>query len=465
MNRRGSDLERATGLVPLALTYVCGALLLSWVMIANGFPLLYTDSGTYLRIGTELHFPVERPITYGLFLLPFHLLFGGAGLWIAAFVQALGTVWLIGCTLRMVRGRIPLTQLLLSIAVLAALTSLPWFTGQLMPDLFTGLMALLICLIVFDRRLSRFESIVFPLLLAGFVALHLSHVGIALALVLVAVPILRILRQPMRGAWRAAAGTLGGLLILCSFNLVGAGSFRPSLESDSFLLARLLDADLAQPSLVRICRTEKLNLCAIVPLVTEPDQKLAGQAYLWSEKSPRSALERADVRHHKAEEARVIDQVIRDDPVAVTRLIFSSVTGQLVTARTGDGLFAHRINMQVGHQIKDHFPESLPQWKSSRQQTDRLGPLLVVPHDVIALVATLAIPLIYFLALRRNDKGLVVFTVMVAATLVANAAVCGILSGVFDRYQNRVVWLPVLLVLTAAWRYRDWRVRRTSSAL
>ena len=49
---------------------VAGALLLQWVAIANGFPLLFADSGGYLRVGTELHYLPDRPIVYGLMIAP-----------------------------------------------------------------------------------------------------------------------------------------------------------------------------------------------------------------------------------------------------------------------------------------------------------------------------------------------------------------------------------------------------------
>ena len=34
----------------------------------NGFPLVYSDTGAYISSGMELIFPIDRPITYGLFM-------------------------------------------------------------------------------------------------------------------------------------------------------------------------------------------------------------------------------------------------------------------------------------------------------------------------------------------------------------------------------------------------------------
>ncbi len=56
------------------LAYYAFALLaFSAGAIANGYPLIFYDTGTYLRTGIELRFPTDRPVFYGLFLLPLHL--------------------------------------------------------------------------------------------------------------------------------------------------------------------------------------------------------------------------------------------------------------------------------------------------------------------------------------------------------------------------------------------------------
>jgi hypothetical protein len=53
----------------------------------NGYPLLYSDTSTYLASGFELQTPVDRPITNGIFLRIFSL--NGLTLFAAAFFQSL----------------------------------------------------------------------------------------------------------------------------------------------------------------------------------------------------------------------------------------------------------------------------------------------------------------------------------------------------------------------------------------
>ncbi|HQP01967.1 MAG TPA: hypothetical protein PK337_06695, partial [Bacteroidia bacterium] len=53
----------------------------------NGFPIVYSDTSTYIASGLELETPFDRPITYGLFLRLFS--FNGLSLWFVIFFQGL----------------------------------------------------------------------------------------------------------------------------------------------------------------------------------------------------------------------------------------------------------------------------------------------------------------------------------------------------------------------------------------
>jgi hypothetical protein len=54
-----------------------------------------------------------------------------------------------------------------------------------------------------------------------------------------------------------------------------------------------------------------------------------------------------------------------------------------------------------------------------------------------------------------DDRRLLAVLVMFAAGVVLNAAVCGILSGPFPRYQSRIVWLVPAGALLAVARLRQ----------
>ena len=204
-------LEKRRTIAAAVAAHGGAALLLGWVALANGFPLLFSDSGTYLRIGTELYFPADRPVTYGLMLLPLTRLFGSAGLWAAVLAQGLFAAWMIGRVVRLACGRCTPAMLVAVAALLAAASSLPWFTGQLMPDVFTGFVGLAVFLLVFGGRvIGKVESALLVLVLAGLVAVHLSHLAIAAALVPISAVAAHMIKVPLRGAIRAAIGLTDG---------------------------------------------------------------------------------------------------------------------------------------------------------------------------------------------------------------------------------------------------------------
>jgi hypothetical protein len=434
-----------------------------WVPIVNGFPLLFADSGTYLRIGTELYFPLDRPATYGLLIAPLHFL---GGLWAVAIAQALFALWLIGRVLAVATGLKTPWLLAAAAIVLALFSSLPWFAGQLMPDMFASFVGLVLFLILFGGdRLMRWERTFLPLLLAGLVSLHLSHLILAAAVIVVATLVMWIGGDP-RNAVRDGARGVGGLalalLVLSSMNLIGAGSFQPSSQTNAFLLARLLDGRVAQPVFRSMCRDERLMLCIMLPAVENGRVPLPGQSYLWDMSLPRGRLMREDPQRVKREEQAIVARSIATRPEAVVRLAVMGWLDQLVTARSADGLIAYGPDMMVSRQIHNHFPAELAASNRSLQQQGRLQRLAVLPDRQIALVFSLCSPLLIFHAWRRRDHRLVGLASVIVTMIIVNAAVCGILSGVFDRYQSRVLWLLPLLAIVAALRIWEWRSKRVA---
>ena len=97
----------------------------------NGFPLIFPDTGGYLDRPILGTLGMGRSALYGLFLytgIPFSF-------WPNVVLQSALIVWLIVLTMRGhgLGGR-PWLALGI-VAMLAVCTSLPWFSGQLMPDI------------------------------------------------------------------------------------------------------------------------------------------------------------------------------------------------------------------------------------------------------------------------------------------------------------------------------------------
>ncbi|MCX4194478.1 M2 family metallopeptidase [Methylobacterium organophilum] len=167
-----------------------GALVLLVPVLLNGFPFIFQDTSDYLIFTPRLY----RSPFYGLFLFGFHM---NRFIWAPAVAQALIGSALIYLLIRVLPVRNRPGTFAGLIVFLGAFTSLPWFAGFLMPDIFTAYLFLAIYLIGF--HLERFGR---PLqvMLVGFAGLamvvHLSHLVLGCGAIAAFVLLSRWLRQP-----------------------------------------------------------------------------------------------------------------------------------------------------------------------------------------------------------------------------------------------------------------------------
>ncbi len=441
----------------MAAAILLGATILSWVAVANGFPLVFADSGTYLRIPLELFYPTDRPPVYGLAIgLPLWIM----GVWGIVAVQAMGSVLIIAMTLAIGGGRLHARYLVATCALLALGSSLPWFVGQIMPDIATGFVPLvLFALLARPSDTPLWQRAGLAALLALLIAVHLSHVllaaglsGLAMVAMLLSGP---GWRETVRRSLPAMLAIMVTLLGVSSLNRVAGYEFRPALSSDTFLLARLFDGHVAQPTLARLCRERALAHCAARPLVDDPSVAQPGQAYLWDQHSPLGAMLHRDRPGVIAEQRVIIRTVLRDDPGGVAALAWRGFTEQLTTVRKGV-LPPYAADMQIAHILKARLPDAYRAFAVSRQQRGALDPLKFAPDVAVAVAVVLLLPLMLVWAIGGRRWRLLGLTGLVVATLLLNAAITGDLSGPDDRYQSRVLWLLPLLaacfVIAAAQR-------------
>ena len=160
-----------------------GTLILLIIGLYNGFPLVYSDTGTYIYSGFDKFIPNDRPITYGLFLRFFCFNYS---LWFVILVQNFLTSFVIYETLKMFKIK-NLNFVLLFIGILTFLmlfTGISWYSNQIMPDFFTPLIILLICLLVLGENQSLFKKIIFSIILIYSLTTHFSNLLIGLSLIM-----------------------------------------------------------------------------------------------------------------------------------------------------------------------------------------------------------------------------------------------------------------------------------------
>ncbi len=193
------------------------ATLLLWPALWNGYPLVFSDTGTYLAQAIEHYVGWDRPVFYSLFLLPLHMTLTT---WPAIIVQALLIAHVLHLVRRTLLPQASVWWLVPLAGAMSVASSLPWIASQLAPDVFTGVLVLVLALLIFvPDRLALGERIWLVAFAAFMIATHLSHVLLAFLLLVVLLPF----RPGGTTVVRSIAPLALAVIALVSVNLLAFG--------------------------------------------------------------------------------------------------------------------------------------------------------------------------------------------------------------------------------------------------
>jgi hypothetical protein len=405
--------------------WLCGAgLLLLWPALLNGYPLVFADTGTYLSQAINLHLGWDRPPFYSFFLLVTHWTIST---WPAIFAQSMIAVWGVSIWARVMVGWWREWMIVPAGAMLAALTSLPWTIAELSPDFLTALMAIALVVLLFaPDHVGRYERCGLMALVAFAIVAHLSNLPIALIVLSVFLPMRRELAP-----WAAVAA---GVLALVSFNLmIGRGPVIAPY-GNIFLLARVVADGPGRDVIQAECPGPRWVLCSY-----EDALPATADAFLWHPDSPLYLA--GGPRLVSGQANAIILRAVSMEPLRQFGAFVTNTAVQLQRFATGDGL--QPWSAEVTPWIKQDFPA----WEAGHYLTARQtrGIVLVsgwmqALHAVVAVAGSI-LCLALFVPRWRTPRD-AYFIAAILVTLLANAAICGGLSGPHDRYQSRVMWLP-----------------------
>jgi len=433
--------ERSDGaFLPAAVA----ALLLLWPAFLNGFPLVFSDTGTYLSQAIEHYLGWDRPVFYSFFLLPLHLTLC---LWPPVIVQAGLAAWVLHLLRRSLYPAASPWWLVPLAAVLTAATPLPFLVSQLIPDLFAPLLVIaLVLLTVLADRLGQWERRALAAFCVLAIVVHHSHLLLAVVLLAVLIPLRRVLGAPA-ALGRAGLARLALIPVLAGaamagVNLAGRGVLALSPYGQVFLLARLQQDGPAADVLARDCPRADWSLCDYRDALPQNSD-----IFLWD---PAGVLIRAGGAKRVAPEAAaIVAEAIRTEPLAVLRAMAANAAAQLGKFDSRDGLEPWPLT--VTRVITGDFPpQTLAAYAAARQTRGEtlLPPWLAALHRAAALAGIVAALVCLPLCVTRRQPQAALCAATLAA-LLANAAITGALSGPHDRYQSRIIWLATLGALLA----------------
>jgi hypothetical protein len=427
------------------------------VALFNGFPLAYPDTGNYLanaidliRLRTPWFF--FRPLTYGVLLIPFATPFT---IWLLPIGQGFLVAAAIRLTLRAAGVHLMDRLFIALVGFLSLFRSLSWFTGQIMPDVFTPVVILLTFVLLWARGPGRSELILATSLLTFSIATHLSHFPLYIGLVIVGL-IMRATnglakessRTIVQLACRGAIPLIAALGLVVGPNYLLFGRVVLSRSAAIFTLARLVGTGAAQRYLEGACPTTRYALCS-----ERAGLRASVDWFLWDPHGPttRSVVSMARGDSTLLREApEIVARTVHEEWPALLARSIQDGQRQLISFGIDFGGYSPYVDRSVR---RLGLPLSRA-YRTSRQSNQTLFTEFFTRVHYAIVGAALASLLMLLPGLRHPaERPCCALIGMVLFGVVLNAWILAALSEVQERYESRVIWLVPFVAAVAALRW------------
>jgi putative flippase GtrA len=478
--------------LPPLLALIAATLLMMAVAFADGRPTVFYDSHAYDVMGRNLIETVEQypasiafkmkpgvrrdalpvssdyltdPATMGARSGYYGALLHGTwkmgSIWLLAALQSFLAAWVVYLLWRTLAPKAPSWSYLAVVAATVVGTSVSFFTTFAMPDVFAGIGGAAMVLILSQSdRLKRREILGLWLLSAFTMLIHKSHLGTGLVVAVAGAGLVWLMGLPLASAARRMA-----LLLLAAFAAWFAGAAADKayelrtgykMGHPPFMMARVLADGPGRDYLKYACaHGEKYALCKFQANVSNSTDLI-----LWSNRKNQGVFNIAgpDRGALEAQELRFVIGTVKFDPVGQFEASMWDWAQQFVAYQVVDPLRNPAAYLRGRYWPTTFLPQMIPNFGACRPPGDCRPPFnYEVLADWHGTVLGLSILLLAWRMTRRDVRqavwrrglktaddeparvaGVILLLLGVAAT---NAAICGILSGPFDRYQSRLAWL------------------------
>ncbi len=419
----------------------------------NGYPLIYSDTSTYIHSAFEFLPPKDRPITYGLFIRLTSL--NGLTMWTVVFSQTLilsGLLYYLSKKSMGLDQQNPGLRFALIILV-SSLAGAAWATSFLLPDIFTPIMVLAaLLLLIYPEKEKRmiWLWIVFGL----SAAMHSSHIPFGIAFL----SIILIARFIFPTALKAHI-QIRTLLILIGLNLLAMGIMSSTLSKSKhvFQMGAYIEQGIIESFLKEECDDQNFGLCAYKDSL--PDE---AWEFIWEESSPLYQL--GGWKATKSE----FNEIIRTTWTRPRYLIlhleasFRETLKQLFSFKS---VFVHGVSPNLdllSARVEEYIPADINRFLSSRQNR---GPLTAFAwlNPVQLSLVLLSLVLIPGLLISKfsplpNQK-LVLAGIVLGLGILIHAWVCGTFANPIDRLGSKMIWIlpcfALILLLKADSKSKD----------
>ena len=431
--------------VKYVLLLAISSYMLLWVAFFNGYPVFYPDSGQYLWVSFDLQPPIYRTISYSIFI---RLVSFGTSPWLVVIAQSFIVIFILRSVFNfIVRQNAPSERgglVFLGLMVFLAFgTTLPWFVGQIMPDVFTGLSLLSLFLLLYDSKISLERTVLISAVLCISIGTHITHL-LTVTLLLLAIFVLRTF-DAFREFWptRSIKGIVACVFlpIMAITALLALSNWRSgfgltlSPGKPVFLLGRLIESGLAADYLQQRCGIEQFTPCKYLHNLPKTSEEFVwGRHPLLKEMGGWSGA--------SDEATRIVSATIRHYPVRFIVECVRQMFRQFFAFTAGSGNYPIRSGPEF-EGFRELYPGDVPRYLLSRQSIGKLAmdAYRVTPVYAAVFWCSVGVSLIALFTKRLRVRMANQLFVVTSIFLFANALATGALSNVNDRYQARASWL------------------------
>ncbi len=411
----------------------------------NRYPLVYFDSGAYMEMAASLEPSFHRAIGYPILMKLSGWMISN---WPIVLIQGLLVSLLSFRLVQLLTIKRHYWHHFFLVTVLSFSTSLSWYAAQLMPDIFTLLLALTAIIIVLEPVPSWKRIVAYSILLCTSIITHLSHIPMLLLVIILLAIISKVtsVNVPKQKLAFLSAPLVLAFLLTCSYNAIWGYGFRLSMASNVFITANLGEMGILKMYLDENCPESSIALCKIkdkLPLETG--------GYLWEADAP--------VSQHPGgwqamnEECGPIVHDFLTKPRYLKWLVFASIKAtikQMSQIELGSGLqYTYADGSPPSWPMRSHYKLELNEYLVSVQNKDASH----LPIDFFKILNYISLFLSMLILgwavlTKKMDEKLALVLIVAFAFYFFNAAITGVLANVYERLQTRLLPLfPMIAIL------------------
>jgi hypothetical protein len=446
MNQK--TIKYLTGILLFALT-----LILIWPAVYNGFPLVYSDSGTYINSGYYNDIPVDRPIIYCLFVRYLSL---SQSLWFVVITQAILVSFVIYTVTRKFTSGNTILISTLIISILSFTTGIANYTSQIMPDIFSAL-AIIGFAVILTTEKMRWKEYFLSLIIIISAVTNFSNLILLSGILLMALLFLLFrLIKPLAFMRGVIIAVLSFILII-SVNKSLTGKYQISQTRNVFIIARMIETGIVKNYLIENCGKNDFILCDQIDSLPASSSQ-----FLWSGDSP---LYKGDCAQNgwgecwklkSFEYGKIVNGILASPYYdGQLFLIYSKdFFKQLALFNIGT-LVPMGDNSSPQRCIKSRFPNDLPAYTAAKQYENEQGFKTLSAIQLATVILSLLIIILMLVFYRKLNikKEHIVLSSFLVLGIIGNALTVTIFSVVLDRYQSRVIWILPFISLLFIYHY------------